>query len=115
MGPATGVDEGSCSSFCPCRIAMALLRMFLLLVASCVTTVQGSQERDIKEDRINTSQPLYIPVEKNLMVLTPAGLTQMLNETRFLMVLFRECPPFLGSGGWVGSDLPPFSWQPEGF
>uniref|UniRef100_A0A8D1MYU9 Protein disulfide-isomerase-like protein of the testis n=1 Tax=Sus scrofa TaxID=9823 RepID=A0A8D1MYU9_PIG len=69
---------------------MALLRMFLLLVASCVTTVQGSQERDIKEDRINTSQPLYIPVEKNLMVLTPAGLTQMLNETRFLMVLFHN-------------------------
>uniref|UniRef100_A0A8C3VWH2 Protein disulfide-isomerase-like protein of the testis n=1 Tax=Catagonus wagneri TaxID=51154 RepID=A0A8C3VWH2_9CETA len=69
---------------------MELLRIFPLLVASCVTTVQGSQGTDVEEDRINVSQPLYIPVEKNLMVLTPAGLTQMLNETRFLMVLFHD-------------------------
>lgn len=77
---------------------MELLRMSLLLVASCVGTVQGSPEVDVKEASINVSQPLHILVEKNLMVLTPAGLTQMLNETRFLMVLFRECPSLLGSG-----------------
>ena len=94
-GPTTCVDKGSCSSSCPCRTAMQLLWMSLLLVASCVLccTVQGSPETDV-----NMSQPLHILVEKNLMVLTPAGLTQMLNETRFLMVLFRECPSLLGSG-----------------
>ncbi|XP_036682438.1 protein disulfide-isomerase-like protein of the testis isoform X2 [Balaenoptera musculus] len=64
---------------------MELLWMSLLLVASCVGTVQGSPEIDV-----NMSQPLHILVEKNLMVLTPAGLTQMLNETRFLMVLFHN-------------------------
>ncbi|XP_059980699.1 protein disulfide-isomerase-like protein of the testis [Lagenorhynchus albirostris] len=69
---------------------MELLWMSLLLVASCVGPVQGSPEVDVKEASINMSQPLHILVEKNLMVLTPAGLTQMLNETRFLMVLFHN-------------------------
>uniref|UniRef100_A0A3Q2LUJ9 Protein disulfide-isomerase-like protein of the testis n=1 Tax=Equus caballus TaxID=9796 RepID=A0A3Q2LUJ9_HORSE len=43
---------------------------------------------DVKEASINTSQPLHILVERNLLVLTPAGLTHRLNQTRFLMVLF---------------------------
>lgn len=80
---------------------MKLLWMSLLLAASCVSTVQGLPE-DVKEDSINISQPLHIVEEGNLLVLTPAGLTQMLNQTRFLMVLFRECPPLLGGGRWVG-------------
>uniref|UniRef100_A0A9L0IKX1 Protein disulfide-isomerase-like protein of the testis n=1 Tax=Equus asinus TaxID=9793 RepID=A0A9L0IKX1_EQUAS len=50
--------------------------MSLLLVASCTSTVQGSREVDVKEASINTSQPLHILVEC------------MLNQTRFLMVLF---------------------------
>ncbi|MXQ90029.1 hypothetical protein E5288_WYG013915 [Bos mutus] len=69
---------------------MELLCMSLLLVASCVGTVQGSPEMNGKKESINMSQPLHILVEENLMVLTPAGLTQMLNETRFLMVLFHN-------------------------
>lgn len=77
---------------------MKLLWMSLLLVASCVSTVQGLPEEDIKEASINISQPLHIVEEGNLLVLTPAGLTQMLNQTRFLMVLFRECPPLRGGG-----------------
>uniref|UniRef100_A0A8C4MCL5 Protein disulfide-isomerase-like protein of the testis n=1 Tax=Equus asinus TaxID=9793 RepID=A0A8C4MCL5_EQUAS len=52
------------------------LWMSLLLVASCTSTVQGSREVDVKEASINTSQPLHILVEC------------MLNQTRFLMVLF---------------------------
>nr|XP_044603423.1 LOW QUALITY PROTEIN: protein disulfide-isomerase-like protein of the testis [Equus asinus] len=67
---------------------MEWLQMSLLLVASCTSTVQGSREVDVKEASINTSQPLHILVERNLLVLTPAGLTHMLNQTRFLMVLF---------------------------
>ncbi|KAB1263045.1 Protein disulfide-isomerase-like protein of the testis [Camelus dromedarius] len=67
---------------------MGLLWMCLLLVASCATTVQGSLEVDDEEASIDVTQPLHILVENNLMVLTPAALTQMLNETRFLMVLF---------------------------
>ncbi|XP_058426565.1 protein disulfide-isomerase-like protein of the testis [Diceros bicornis minor] len=60
----------------------------LLLAASCVSTVQGSPELDVREASINTSQPVHILVERNLLVLTSAGLTHMLNQTRFLMVLF---------------------------
>nr|XP_023472652.1 protein disulfide-isomerase-like protein of the testis [Equus caballus] len=67
---------------------MEWLWMSLLLVASCTSTVQGSREVDVKEASINTSQPLHILVEHNLLVLTPAGLTHRLNQTRFLMVLF---------------------------
>ncbi|XP_006177349.2 protein disulfide-isomerase-like protein of the testis [Camelus ferus] len=69
---------------------MGLLWMCLLLVASCATTVQGSLEVDDEEASIDVTQPLHILVENNLMVLTPAALTQMLNETRFLMVLFHS-------------------------
>nr|XP_031543150.1 protein disulfide-isomerase-like protein of the testis [Vicugna pacos] len=69
---------------------MGLLWMCLLLVASCATTVQGSLEVDDEEASIDVPQPLHILVENNLMVLTPAALTQMLNETRFLMVLFHS-------------------------
>lgn len=111
--PTTRGDKSPCSFSCPWRTAMELLWMSLLLVASCVGTVQGSPKMNGKNESIDMSQPLHIPVEENLMVLTPAGLTQMLNETRFLMVLFRECPLLLGNGWWVGWDLPPFFWQPE--
>ncbi|KAF6272446.1 protein disulfide isomerase like, testis expressed [Rhinolophus ferrumequinum] len=63
----------------------------LLLVASCVSAVRGSPGDGEKEDvSIDMSPPLHIMEERNLMVLTPAGLTQMLNQTRFLMVLFHN-------------------------
>ncbi|XP_059271947.1 protein disulfide-isomerase-like protein of the testis isoform X2 [Mustela nigripes] len=69
---------------------MKLLWMSLLLVAFCISTVWGLPEEDIKEASINISQPMHIMEEGNLLVLTPAGLTQMLNQTRFLMVLFHN-------------------------
>ncbi|XP_007952923.1 protein disulfide-isomerase-like protein of the testis [Orycteropus afer afer] len=69
---------------------MELLWMSLLLVASGVSAVQGSPEVRAKEPSINMSQPLHIREEGNLMVLTSAGLNQMLNQTRFLMVLFHN-------------------------
>ncbi|XP_032183371.1 protein disulfide-isomerase-like protein of the testis isoform X3 [Mustela erminea] len=69
---------------------MKLLWMSLLLVAFCISTVCGLPEEDIKEASINISQPMHIVEEGNLLVLTPAGLTQMLNQTRFLMVLFHN-------------------------
>ncbi|XP_032692059.1 protein disulfide-isomerase-like protein of the testis isoform X2 [Lontra canadensis] len=69
---------------------MKLLWMSLLLVAFCISTVRGLPEEDIKEASINISQPMHIVEEGNLLVLTPAGLTQMLNQTRFLMVLFHN-------------------------
>ncbi|XP_004750330.2 protein disulfide-isomerase-like protein of the testis isoform X2 [Mustela putorius furo] len=69
---------------------MKLLWMSLLLVAFCISTVWGLPEEDIKEASINISQPMHIVEEGNLLVLTPAGLTQMLNQTRFLMVLFHN-------------------------
>ncbi|KAM9584206.1 protein disulfide-isomerase-like protein of the testis [Trichechus inunguis] len=65
---------------------MELLWTPLLLVASCVAAVLGSPEVDLKE----VSQPLHIREEGNLLVLTSAGLTQMLNQTRFLMVIFHN-------------------------
>ncbi|XP_024416072.2 protein disulfide-isomerase-like protein of the testis [Desmodus rotundus] len=69
--------------------AMELLWIWLLVVAFCVSSVQGSPEDDIKENiNVNVSQPLHIMEEGHLMVLTPPSLTQMLNQTRFLMVLF---------------------------
>ncbi|XP_006876023.1 PREDICTED: protein disulfide-isomerase-like protein of the testis [Chrysochloris asiatica] len=69
---------------------MELLWAPLLLVASCVSAVQGSPEVDTMEASINLSRPLHIWEEHNLLVLTAAGLTQMLNQTRFLMVLFHD-------------------------
>ncbi|XP_057551713.1 protein disulfide-isomerase-like protein of the testis [Hippopotamus amphibius kiboko] len=69
---------------------MELLWMCLMVAVSCVGMVQDSPELDVKESSTNMSQPLHILVEKNLMVLTPAGLTQVLKETRFLMVLFHN-------------------------
>ncbi|XP_041606218.1 protein disulfide-isomerase-like protein of the testis [Vulpes lagopus] len=69
---------------------MKLLWMALLLVAICVSTVQGLPEEDFREASINISQPLHIVEEGNLLVLTPPGLIQMLNQTRFLMVLFHN-------------------------
>ncbi|XP_025772676.1 protein disulfide-isomerase-like protein of the testis [Puma concolor] len=69
---------------------MELLWISLLLAASRGSTVQGFPEEDVKEASINISQPLHIVEEGNLLVLTPAGLTQMLNQTRFLMVLFHN-------------------------
>ncbi|KAI5762057.1 PDILT protein [Gulo gulo luscus] len=69
---------------------MKLLWMSLLLVAFSISTVRGLPEEDIKEASINISQPVHIVEEGNLLVLTPAGLTQMLNQTRFLMVLFHN-------------------------
>ncbi|XP_054433194.1 protein disulfide-isomerase-like protein of the testis [Pteronotus mesoamericanus] len=70
---------------------MELLWISLLLGAFCVSAVLDLPEHSIKENiNINLSQPLHIMEEGNLMVLTPAGLTQMLNQTRFLMVLFHN-------------------------
>lgn len=78
----------------------------LLLVASCVSAVRGSPGDGEKEVMsIDKSPPLHIVEERNLMVLTPAGLTQMLKQTRFLMVLFRECPPGPGVGGGRGETV----------
>ncbi|XP_021023382.1 protein disulfide-isomerase-like protein of the testis isoform X2 [Mus caroli] len=69
------------------RPSMELLWTPLLLVAACLSEVLGSPEIDTG---INISQPLHILEDHNLMVLTPAGLTQTLNETRFLMVIFHN-------------------------
>lgn len=81
----------------PSRTAMELLWILLLVVAFCVSAVQSSPEDDIKENiNVNMSHPLHIMEEGNLMVLAPPSLTQMLNQTRFLMVLFCECSPILG-------------------
>ncbi|XP_063142458.1 protein disulfide-isomerase-like protein of the testis isoform X4 [Rattus norvegicus] len=66
---------------------MELLWTPLLLLAACLSEVLGSPEMDTG---INISQPLHILEDHNLMVLTPAGLTQTLNETRFLMVIFHN-------------------------
>ncbi|XP_052031069.1 protein disulfide-isomerase-like protein of the testis [Apodemus sylvaticus] len=66
---------------------MELLWPPLLLVATCLSEVLGSPAVDTG---INVSQPLHILEDHNLMVLTPAGLTQTLNETRFLMVIFHN-------------------------
>ena len=77
---------------------MELPWLSLLLVASCVSTLQGSPESNVQEASINLSQPLHIVEEGNLLVLTSAGLTQMLNQTRFLMVLFHECLQLWGGG-----------------
>ncbi|XP_038963542.1 protein disulfide-isomerase-like protein of the testis isoform X3 [Rattus norvegicus] len=67
--------------------SMELLWTPLLLLAACLSEVLGSPEMDTG---INISQPLHILEDHNLMVLTPAGLTQTLNETRFLMVIFHN-------------------------
>ncbi|XP_077626937.1 protein disulfide-isomerase-like protein of the testis [Crocuta crocuta] len=85
--PPLGPSGPECNQ-ASCRIAMELQWISLLLVAACVSIVQGFQEKDVKEASINISQPLHIVKEGNLLVLTPAGLTQMLNQTRFLMVIF---------------------------
>ncbi|KAK1344412.1 hypothetical protein QTO34_013106 [Cnephaeus nilssonii] len=68
---------------------MALLWRALLLVGSCVSAVQAWPEGD-SEDVDVMPQPLHIPQEGHLMVLSAAGLTQMLNQTRFLLVLFYD-------------------------
>uniref|UniRef100_A0A8C6QCT3 Protein disulfide-isomerase-like protein of the testis n=1 Tax=Nannospalax galili TaxID=1026970 RepID=A0A8C6QCT3_NANGA len=65
---------------------MELLWTPLLLVSACVSGVLGSPE--IEASII--PNPVHILEEHNLMVLTPAGLTQTLNQTRFLMVLFHD-------------------------
>ncbi|XP_037669738.1 protein disulfide-isomerase-like protein of the testis [Choloepus didactylus] len=69
---------------------MELLWMSLLLVASRVSAVQDSPKVDTQEDDDVLPQLLHIPEEGNLLVLTSAGLTQMLNQTRFLMVIFHN-------------------------
>ncbi|XP_003418852.1 protein disulfide-isomerase-like protein of the testis [Loxodonta africana] len=65
---------------------MEPLWMPLLLVASCIPAVLSSPEVDATE----VPRLLHIREESNLLVLTSAGLTQMLNQTRFLMVLFHN-------------------------
>ncbi|XP_042522573.1 protein disulfide-isomerase-like protein of the testis [Dipodomys spectabilis] len=73
------------------RTAMVLCQMpslGLLLLAARVWVVHSHREMDARDTNINFSKPLHIVQEGNLMVLTPAGLTQALNQTRFLMVLF---------------------------
>uniref|UniRef100_A0A8C9AC62 Protein disulfide-isomerase-like protein of the testis n=1 Tax=Prolemur simus TaxID=1328070 RepID=A0A8C9AC62_PROSS len=69
---------------------MELLWTPLLLVASCAFAVHSLPEEDTSVPLINATTPLRILEEHNLLVLTPAGLTQMLKETRFLMVLFHN-------------------------
>ncbi|PNJ14740.1 PDILT isoform 2, partial [Pongo abelii] len=69
---------------------MDLLWMPLLLVAACVSAVHSSPEVNAGVSSIHITKPVHILEERNLLVLTPAGLTQMLNQTRFLMVLFHE-------------------------
>ncbi|XP_076997842.1 protein disulfide-isomerase-like protein of the testis isoform X1 [Tamandua tetradactyla] len=72
---------------------MELLWTALLLVASWgspVHAVQGSSKVNSQEDIDNIPPPLHIPEEGNLLVLTPASLTYMLNQTRFLMVIFHN-------------------------
>ncbi|XP_005391183.1 PREDICTED: protein disulfide-isomerase-like protein of the testis [Chinchilla lanigera] len=69
---------------------MELLWMALLMVASWVPTAHSSLEQGATVPSINLSQPLHIVEERDLLVLTAAGLAQMLNETRFLMVLFHN-------------------------
>uniref|UniRef100_A0A8I5TG23 Protein disulfide-isomerase-like protein of the testis n=1 Tax=Pongo abelii TaxID=9601 RepID=A0A8I5TG23_PONAB len=69
---------------------MDLLWMPLLLVAACVSAVHSSPEVNAGVSSIHITKPVHILEERNLLVLTPAGLTQMLNQTRFLMVLFHN-------------------------
>ncbi|XP_017705345.1 PREDICTED: protein disulfide-isomerase-like protein of the testis [Rhinopithecus bieti] len=69
---------------------MDLLWMPLLLVAACVSAVHSSPEVNASVSSIHITKPVHILEERNLLVLTPAGLTQMLNQTRFLMVLFHN-------------------------
>lgn len=66
---------------------MELLWTPLLLVVVCLSEVLGSPGTDAG---VNISRPVHILEDQSLMVLTPAGLIQTLNETRFLMVIFRE-------------------------
>ncbi|OBS60190.1 hypothetical protein A6R68_08670, partial [Neotoma lepida] len=66
---------------------MELLWTPLLMVAACLSEDLGSPGVDTG---INISRPVHIVEDRNLMVLTPAGLTQTLNETRFLMVIFHN-------------------------
>lgn len=74
---------------------MELLWTLLLMVAVCLSEVLGSPGIDTS---INISRPVHILEDHNLMVLTPEGLTQTLNETRFLMVIFREYPALAMKG-----------------
>ncbi|XP_003261524.1 protein disulfide-isomerase-like protein of the testis [Nomascus leucogenys] len=69
---------------------MDLLWMPLMLVATCVSAVHSSPEVNAGVSSIHITKPVHILEERNLLVLTPAGLTQMLNQTRFLMVLFHN-------------------------
>ncbi|EAW50316.1 protein disulfide isomerase like, testis expressed [Homo sapiens] len=69
---------------------MDLLWMPLLLVAACVSAVHSSPEVNAGVSSIHITKPVHILEERSLLVLTPAGLTQMLNQTRFLMVLFHN-------------------------
>ncbi|XP_012968159.1 protein disulfide-isomerase-like protein of the testis [Mesocricetus auratus] len=66
---------------------MELLWMPLLVVAACLAQVLCSPGIDTG---LNISRPVHILEDHNLMVLTPAGLAQTLNETRFLMVIFHN-------------------------
>lgn len=64
----------------------------LLLVASCVSAARGWPEDNGREDApVPTPPPVHVAEDDHhLLVLTPAGLAQTLNQTRFLLVLFRE-------------------------
>ncbi|KAL1774153.1 disulfide-isomerase of the testis [Sigmodon hispidus] len=64
---------------------MELLWTPLLMVATFLSEVLGSPEMDT-----NISRHVHIPEDHNLMLLTPEGLAQALNETRFLMVIFHN-------------------------
>lgn len=70
-------------------MAMTLLWVMLLPVTWLVTAVCDTQ-KDAKEMDETILQPLHILTDQNLLVLTPTGLAYMLNQTRFLMVLFHN-------------------------
>lgn len=76
--------------------------LLLLLLASWTSTGHGLSEEYTSVSRFNFSQYVGIQEERNLLVLTTASLPVMLNEARFLLVLFREFPrPVVMAAEWV--------------
>ncbi|XP_054992778.1 protein disulfide-isomerase-like protein of the testis [Sorex araneus] len=86
LGPVLGASLPRGRTSMP----MALPWATLLLVAWRLATAQGSLEHSADQAGGNRSRPLHIRTDQNLLVLTAAGLTQMLDQTRFLMVLFHD-------------------------
>nr|XP_005323968.2 protein disulfide-isomerase-like protein of the testis [Ictidomys tridecemlineatus] len=91
MGFAAPAQLGPSS---PERIAaslrMAVGLLYLLLLASCASPGHSLSEEYTSVSRFNFSPPLRIPEEHNLLLLSTISLPVMLNETRFLLVLFHN-------------------------